>query len=133
MCECCHYVFTISRLSQPTDVAVWDTVIENGVTPTQIRQRSKWKKKKERKLYKCSVERFFPLLIVHQKLADLDKKIPLRRFFFLTKERLCLFYFIFFLSEKNTDERGWTFGQIVQCDFPWVEYKFLIHILKFLL
>lgn len=100
MCECCHYVFTISRLSRPTNVAVWYTVIENGVTPTQIRQRSNWKKKKERKLYKCSVEHFFPLLIVHQKLADLDKKIPLRRLFFWPRKDFVYFILFFFFLRK---------------------------------
>lgn len=58
------------------------------------------KKKKERKLYKCSVEHFFPLLIVHQKLADLDKKIPLRRLFFWPRKDFVYFILFFFFLRK---------------------------------
>lgn len=99
MCECCHYVFTISRLSQPTDVAVWDTVIENGVTPTQIRQRSKRKKKKkERENYtNVQLNVSFPSWLFTRNLQIWIKKIPLRRFFF-SDQRKTLFILFYFFS-----------------------------------
>lgn len=90
------------------------------------------KKKKRENYTNVQLNISFPSWLFTRNLQIWIKKFPWGGFFSDQGKTLFILFYFFSFWEKYR-WKGWTFGQIVQCDFPWVEYKFLIHILKFLL